>query len=275
MDDNGPTTRLVDTKGSHAPYIALSYTWGDSPTVRVNSTTLGEYKNEVDVSTLPRHVSDAVRFTRNMGLKYLWVDYLCINKDDPTEVSEELDRFVDYYSNSSMVICALQPYSSISRLKWKPNQRLDIPPYSILRSGTLGDALADRSWVRASLLQESCFKPNGKRTIPLNYRDDSGSRASFQKKQMPQFSYDKVHVSESSGIHTRRDTDWRIWLNLVAGTSRIVDYASKMLGVLIESMLGVVNLGKDNPWVVCCVLCVWFAGISFYLGTCMATIPTA
>ncbi|RYP43988.1 hypothetical protein DL768_009500 [Monosporascus sp. mg162] len=171
-DDNTPTARLVDTHGSHAPYIALSYVWGgDSPSFRLNSSNLSKYKEEIDVSTLTQQISDAVRFTRNMGVRYLWVDALCIDQDNPTEVSEELDRFVQYYSNSSMVICALQPSPSFSRLKWEPNQRLDIPPYSILRSGALGDALAETSWEKAWTMQEGCFRTTASlRLIPRSAR---------------------------------------------------------------------------------------------------------
>ncbi|RYP05302.1 hypothetical protein DL764_003900 [Monosporascus ibericus] len=171
-DDNRPTARLVDTRGSHASYIALSYAWGGySPSFRLNSSNLSKYKEKIDVSTLPQQISDAVRFTRNMGVKYLWADALCIDQGNPTEVSEELDRFVQYYSNSSMVICGLQPSPSFSRLKWEPNQRLDIPPYSILRSGALGDALAETSWKRAWVLQEGCFRTTASlRRIPRSAR---------------------------------------------------------------------------------------------------------
>ena len=159
MDGDEPTARLVDTHGRHAPYIALSYVWGaGSPSYRLNSSNLSKYKHGIDTSTLPRQISDAIQFTRNMGVQYLWVDALCVDQDNPTEVSEELDRFVQYYSNSSMVICALQPSTPFSQLKWEPNQRLDIPPYSILRSGSLGDALAEDTWKKASTLRGKCFR---------------------------------------------------------------------------------------------------------------------
>jgi hypothetical protein len=124
---------------------------------RLTSSNLKNYKDGIDIGALPKHINDAIRFTRNMKVEYLWVDALCINHDNPSEISEELDRFVDYYSNSSMVICALQPSSAFPNLQWKPNQRLDIPPYSILRSGALGNEETDVAWNRAGSLKSRCF----------------------------------------------------------------------------------------------------------------------
>jgi hypothetical protein len=157
-DAKEPWVRLVETNGSHAPYIAISHVWGYNMQMnRLTSPNLEKYKDRIDVGALPKHINDAIRFTHNMKVEYLWVDALCINHDNPSEISEELDRFVDYYSNSSMVICALQPSSAFPNLQWKSNQRLDIPPYSILRSGAPGNEDTDVAWNRAGSLKSRCF----------------------------------------------------------------------------------------------------------------------
>lgn len=150
MDDDGFTARLVNTRGLHdSPYIAVSYQWGAPQ--HLSSTTFKE--RGFDLSILPQQISDAISFTRNVGCKYLWIDSICIDQNNPTEVSEELAHMTEYYSNSSMIFCALGKdlgRSRRSRLKWKPGQRLDISSYSILRSSP-GES---SPWTRAWLLQE-------------------------------------------------------------------------------------------------------------------------
>lgn len=67
---------------------------------------------------------------------------------------------VEYYSNSSMIFCALEKDARRSGrfpLKWKKSQRLDISSYSILRSSP-GES---SPWARAWLLQERCLTPPG------------------------------------------------------------------------------------------------------------------
>ncbi|RYP75966.1 hypothetical protein DL771_002038 [Monosporascus sp. 5C6A] len=283
-DDNKPTARLVDTRGSHAPYIALSYVWGgDSPSFRLNSSNLSKYK-EIDVSTLPQQISDAVRFTRNMGVKYLWVDALCIDQDNPTEISEELDRFVQYYSNSSMVICALQPSPSFSRLKWEPNQRLDIPPYSILRSGALRDTLTETSWKRAWVLQEGCFRttaslrriPRSARTgqaaadsTPVVEREESGLSNEVESKPSDEVKLEpasdikpepfeevkqkpsdevKPEVYEHPEVQVRFEEVLVTYITLaIFATAGVLRWASSALS---ESPQRLVKHGKENPWVI-------------------------
>lgn len=61
-----------------APYVALSYVWGRSPSAKLvlrldGTTTIG------GISSLPVTVADAVRVTTKLGFRYLWVDLYCID----------------------------------------------------------------------------------------------------------------------------------------------------------------------------------------------------
>lgn len=55
---------------------------------------------------MPQTFIDAVKITRRLGLKYLWIDSLCICQDDPEDWAREAGRMADVYSNAYVVIAA-------------------------------------------------------------------------------------------------------------------------------------------------------------------------
>lgn len=59
-------------------YAALSYCWGIEPFMTTDSSNIRAMQLSILPSLLPRTIQDAIRITRYMGLRYLWVDSLCI-----------------------------------------------------------------------------------------------------------------------------------------------------------------------------------------------------
>lgn len=55
---------------------------------------------------MPQTFRDAVKITRRLGLKYLWIDSLCICQDDSEDWAREAGRMADVYSNAYVVIAA-------------------------------------------------------------------------------------------------------------------------------------------------------------------------
>ena len=55
---------------------------------------------------MPKTIQDAVRVTRGLGVKYLWIDALCIVQDSAGELLEEISRMRLYYENALVVIAA-------------------------------------------------------------------------------------------------------------------------------------------------------------------------
>jgi len=60
-------------------YATLSYCWGPPG---LNATTtkenIEERRRKISIESLPKTVQDAVKVTRELGIRYLWVDALCI-----------------------------------------------------------------------------------------------------------------------------------------------------------------------------------------------------
>ncbi|KAK5119484.1 hypothetical protein LTR85_007584 [Meristemomyces frigidus] len=75
--------RPVNAEASHR-YAALSYVWGDSMHFLLKREAVVELQAPSSLSKLPipMTVRDAMTVTKTIGLRYLWVDALCIVQDD-------------------------------------------------------------------------------------------------------------------------------------------------------------------------------------------------
>jgi len=71
--------RLIETKthlSGTAPYIALSYRWGEGNKLTTTLNTLEEHLKGFLFEDMPRTLQDAVVVTRYLGVNYLWIDAL-------------------------------------------------------------------------------------------------------------------------------------------------------------------------------------------------------
>jgi Heterokaryon incompatibility protein (HET) len=90
-----------------APYVALSYIWSKKPqTFLTLLDNINERMQQIDAKNLPKTIMDAVRCTQGLGLKYLWVDSLCIIQDSDTDKAKEIGRMSGIYKNAYATISA-------------------------------------------------------------------------------------------------------------------------------------------------------------------------
>ncbi|KAH9885756.1 heterokaryon incompatibility protein-domain-containing protein [Cubamyces lactineus] len=79
-------------------YIALSYVWGGDQPHRTSTTNLASYiKDGIDLWTLPRTIQDAIHVTHTLGIRFLWVDSLCIIQDSQEDKHRELASMCNVY----------------------------------------------------------------------------------------------------------------------------------------------------------------------------------
>ncbi len=104
--------RLVET-ATQPPvdrrYIALSHCWGGLPKLHEIKTRRGKlksYMRNIDVSTLPKTFEDAIDITRHLGLRYIWIDSLCIIQDDERDWEKEASLMDIVYANAYCTIAA-------------------------------------------------------------------------------------------------------------------------------------------------------------------------
>lgn len=67
---------------------------------------------EIPLSDLPATFQDAVHIVRGLGLRYLWIDSLCIIQDDETDTSANVSSMASIYSNALFVLGAYRSSSS-------------------------------------------------------------------------------------------------------------------------------------------------------------------
>ncbi|PMD40315.1 HET-domain-containing protein [Hyaloscypha variabilis F] len=103
IDDN---TLQLYAGNEKAQYATLSYCWGGPQTFSTTLSTLTQYTTGFSTSALPQTLQDAVQVTKRLGLKYIWIDSLCIIQDSPADKSHEIPRMALYYKNAYITICA-------------------------------------------------------------------------------------------------------------------------------------------------------------------------
>lgn len=82
-------------------YACLSYCWGSgSLPLRTTSQTLAQHERGIPVDELPAVFRDAMLVARELGLRYLWIDALCIIQDDASDWEEESGRMGDIFRYS-------------------------------------------------------------------------------------------------------------------------------------------------------------------------------
>ncbi|PKK52246.1 hypothetical protein CI102_2356 [Trichoderma harzianum] len=87
-------------------YVALSHCWGTGPNLCTTRSTLQKHKHGIKVSELPPTFRDAVNVARNLSVRYLWIDSLCIVQDDPHDWQIESAKMASIYRDAYFVLGA-------------------------------------------------------------------------------------------------------------------------------------------------------------------------
>jgi len=89
-------------------YLASSYVWGGVQQLTLNSGTaerLYQHGGLDDSYTdIPATIKDAMRFCEQFGVRYLWVDTLCICQDDADSLSRQIAAMDLIYQSAYLTI---------------------------------------------------------------------------------------------------------------------------------------------------------------------------
>ena len=98
--------RLIDNDGTVERYITLSYCWGKSRTFITTARSLRLRKSRIVYKYLPKTFKDAIRIARQLGIRHIWVDALCIVQDDRADWENESAKMGAIYSTSFLTVAA-------------------------------------------------------------------------------------------------------------------------------------------------------------------------
>lgn len=98
--------RLVESSKMEVKYIALSHCWGQVAALKTTPQNVSSMFQNISFSSLPKTFQDAVSICRDFGIRYLWIDSLCIIQGEVEEWSREASRMASVYGNAFLVLAA-------------------------------------------------------------------------------------------------------------------------------------------------------------------------
>ncbi|KAF5962811.1 hypothetical protein FBULB1_13818 [Fusarium bulbicola] len=106
-DINSPYAKLRETDGQEfGKYISLSYCWGKEPQFTTTKATIKERKRQITISDLSQTHQDVIKLARELGVRYLWIDSICICQGDYDDWERESAKMLSIYANSYLTVAA-------------------------------------------------------------------------------------------------------------------------------------------------------------------------
>jgi hypothetical protein len=104
---------LHDLNGNTVKYVTLSYCWGNSWNSMTTTSNIDARMSKIPLDDLSPTLRQAILLTRRLGVRYIWIDALCIIQDSSSEWQEESIKMGDIYRNSVLTIAASRSQSSL------------------------------------------------------------------------------------------------------------------------------------------------------------------
>jgi hypothetical protein len=130
--DGSGAVRVYKTRGECERYAALSYCWGGKQSITLNQATQPQLETALQLELLPKTLQDAILVTMKLGMRFLWVDTLCIIQDSEEDRNRELKSMVQTYRNAFLTIAAASARSSRDGFLHKRTPRASKYPRFVL-----------------------------------------------------------------------------------------------------------------------------------------------
>ncbi|KAI3316817.1 heterokaryon incompatibility protein-domain-containing protein [Xylariaceae sp. AK1471] len=95
-------------------YTTLSHCWGSdsSQVTKLVTDNLDTLQQKIQIDKLPQTFKDAINITRRLGLRFLWIDSLCIIQGDDEDWAREAANMGMVYANTYLNISATSARNS-------------------------------------------------------------------------------------------------------------------------------------------------------------------
>ncbi|KAK3986801.1 heterokaryon incompatibility protein-domain-containing protein [Cladorrhinum sp. PSN332] len=106
-DEATPPRLVLPPSNTVARFVALSHCWGSRKKM-TKLTTKNEsiYQEGIDLQSLSRNFRDAITITRRLGIRYVWIDALCILQDSTADWVAEAPKMTDIFGTATLVLSA-------------------------------------------------------------------------------------------------------------------------------------------------------------------------
>ena len=92
----------------HEPlqYATLSYCWGGEDNLKTTKGNISIHAAFIAAEDLPKAIFDAATLTNTLGIRFLWVDAVCIIQDDEIDKRNEIRSMRNIFKGSCVTIIA-------------------------------------------------------------------------------------------------------------------------------------------------------------------------
>ncbi|KAH8195677.1 hypothetical protein TruAng_010160 [Truncatella angustata] len=217
-----------------AGFATLSYCWGGPQEHRLVEESRTALLAGQNVSVFPKTIQDAIKFTHLVGLRYLWVDALCILQDNENDKAIEISRMSSYYgANAVTILAASSAAATEGFLKHREDSGLhDVGPFRLpyqTSSGATGSVLlyhevnpgseptTSRGWtLQETMLSHRLLIFSSRQLFWRCHRTGVGCGGSLHD-----FDYRAVNNTDVfNATSPMQSSSWDEWKNIVEGYSR-------------------------------------------------------
>ena len=108
-----PSLYLYESNNEEVEYATLSHRWGADRLLTTTTDTLNDRKKKIELLTLSKTFQESIIVTRLLGLRYLWIDSLCIIQDDTNDWQVESSKMAAIYEGAHITIAANKTSSDL------------------------------------------------------------------------------------------------------------------------------------------------------------------
>ncbi|KAI1379321.1 HET-domain-containing protein [Hypoxylon crocopeplum] len=148
---------LSRSRGLREPYLALSYCWGQGVrhATELNDGNLAFLLESVNEDALAVTHQECIAMARQLGIRYVWIDSLCIIQKNAADWNYESKRMDEVYGNAALTIVAGR--AADSRAGFLTNRIEQRAPPCAMPSGMKDEDGGDLGDVFLSLTRAKVF----------------------------------------------------------------------------------------------------------------------
>lgn len=127
VESDDELIRLIhtaDLESLSGPYCTLSHCWGKAHFIQLNRHTAISLHCGFALDKMPKTFREAISISRRLGIRYIWIDSLCIVQDDRADWFREAAQMHKVYSRSHCNISASASVDSSEGLFRQRNQKV-------------------------------------------------------------------------------------------------------------------------------------------------------
>jgi hypothetical protein len=215
---------LRELPGVRGRYVALSHPWGNISMAKLDKSNLKDRLKCIPFDSLTKVMQEAVVVTRKFGVRFLWIDALCIIQDSHGDWSKEACNMANIYRN-----CLFSIAAGVSA---DHSDGFFSDPISMTSKASDCDTLDSRGWI----LQELLLAPR-----ILRY----SRQGVFWECISSEFPHSWSNATFKRALFGLRSTSWSLkmqahmsWLNIVT------DYSKREFTKEKDKLMAIVGIAQ-------------------------------